>query len=595
MNNDKKLRSNNPPLIQVVDDDLATRLLIRASLEKRGFRVAEAENGLIALAEFTQLKPDAVLLDVIMPKLDGFDTCQAIRKFPEGEHLPILMVTGLDDIGSIDRAFEAGATDFITKPINIAILSHRIRYMLRASEAFDDVIDKQKQIQELAFFDHLTGLPNRNMFQQRLKMALAENGKEETLLAVLFMDIDRFKTINDTLGHHSGDLLLKSVADRINLCIRETDSFSRFKKGSSKSCISRQGGDEFTLMLPRLKAPEDAGQVARRINTQLAEPFKIDNHEIFISASIGISIFPIDGSDAEDLMKHADLAMYHAKERGKNGFQFYKKELNIKAEERLTFENDVRKAVTNEEFTLYYQPQVFMEDGTISGAEALTRWEHARLGRVSPVEFIPAIEELGLIIPFTDWVIRQAVRQQSEWRNEGMPPIRIAVNISSRHFSEQKIPDKIAKIIQIYDMSANFLELELTESVLAEQNLETLSILKDLKGMGLSISVDDFGTGYSSLVYLKNFPIDIVKIDRLFIKDILTSKQDASIVKAIIAMAHSMEMKVVAEGIEKREQLELLREMGCDFGQGFLFSPAVSAEEFYKMYSPHFLFTNSTA
>lgn len=318
-----KIRQN-APLIQVVDDDLATRLLMRASLEKGGFRVTEAENGLIAVTEFEQLHPDAILLDVMMPKLDGFDTCRAIRKHPDGIYTPILMVTGLEDLESIHRSFNSGATDFITKPINWPVLNYRVKYMLRASAAFYDVVDKQKQIQELAFYDHLTGLANRTMFKDSLEMIIAESATEETQLAVLFMDLDRFKTINDTLGHHIGDILLKKVAERINSCIRESDSFSRLNKSEAKSYISRLGGDEFTIMLPRLKNPEDASKVAQRINKSLVESFKIEGHEIFISASIGISIFPLDGIDSEALMKHADLAMYHAKENGKNGFQFYK-------------------------------------------------------------------------------------------------------------------------------------------------------------------------------------------------------------------------------------------------------------------------------
>ncbi len=576
-------QTSGDSLILVVDDDLPTRLLIRASLEKEGFRVTEAKNGSIAVTVFEQLKPDAILLDVMMPLLDGFDTCRAIRKLPAGEHTPILMVTGLDDIDSIHRSFNAGATDFISKPINGAIVSYKVKYMLRASSAFHDVIDNQKQIQKLAFFDHLTGLPNRTMFSDTLEAAIADSKENETQLAVLFMDLDRFKTINDTLGHHAGDILLKSVAERIGSCIRATDLFSLQKDNYAKSYISRQGGDEFTVMLPRLKDPENAGRIARRINEALAKSFQIEVHEVYISASIGISIFPIDGSDAETLMKHADLAMYHAKDKGKNGFQFYKKALNIKAIARFGFENDVRKAVAAEEFTLYYQPQVSLADGTIIAAEALSRWNHSSRGIVSPKDFIPAIEELGLIGPFTDSVIRQACTQKFKWSKAGITPTRIALNISSKHFAQQQIPAKIFEVLKKYNLDANFLELELTESVLAEQNTATLSILKELKTMGLTISVDDFGTGYSSLVYLKTFPIDIVKIDRFFIKDILTSQQDASIVKAIIAMAHSMEMKVIAEGIEKKEQFDLLQKMGCDFGQGYLFSPAVSAEALSEM------------
>ncbi len=576
--------ASNKPSILVVDDDLATRVLMRASLEKDGFQVSEAENGLIAVSEFEQLQPDAILLDVMMPKLDGYDTCRAIRNLSGGEHTPILMVTGLEDMDAIHCAFDSGATDFITKPINWAVLNYRVKYMLRASKAFYDVIDKQKQIQELAFFDQLTGLANRTMFMDTLETSLAESTEQDTQLAVLFMDLDRFKTVNDTLGHRAGDILLKNVAERISASIRETDPLSRMKKMPySKRYVSRFGGDEFTIMLPNLKDPEDAGFVAKRINEALMESFQINDHEVFISASIGISVFPLDGTTAEILMQYADIAMYHTKEKGKNSFQFYKKSLNIKAGERLEFENDIHKAVIGEEFDLYFQPQVSMVDGTIIGAEALTRWNHAERGMVSPAEFIPAIEELGLIIPFTEWVIRQTGKQQLAWQQENLRPTRIAMNVSSKHFIEQNIPAKITELLQQNNLSANYLELELTESVLAQQNSETIAILQDLKNLGLSISVDDFGTGYSSLVYLKTFPIDIVKIDRFFIMDILTSSQDAAIVKAIISMAQSMDMKVIAEGIEQKEQFELLQKMGCDYGQGFLFSAAVPADTFANM------------
>ncbi len=574
----------NKPLILVVDDDLATRLLMRASLEKAGYRVAEAEDGLVAITEFEQLKPDVILLDVMMPKLDGFHTCRAIRKLPGGEHTPILMITGLEDIESIHRSFDSGATDFTTKPINWAILNYRVKYMLRASEAFNDVINKQKQIQKLAFFDQLTGLANRTMFMDTLEISLAKSVEEETQLAVLFLDLDRFKTINDTLGHQAGDILLKNVAERISLSIRDTDPLSRVRNiRPSKKHISRIGGDEFTIMLPNLKNPEDAGLVAKRVNKALQEPFQINDNEVFISASIGISISPFDGSDPEVLMKHADLAMYHAKEKGKNGFQFYKKSLNVRAREQLEFENDVRKAIQNENFTLHYQPQIDMRSGYIVGVEALARWNHEQRGAVSPAKFIPAIEELGLIVPFTDWVISQTGQQRLSWREEGLTTLRIAINISSKQFLQQDIPGKITAMLERYDLNPAFFELELTESVLAQRNDETIAVLRDMHNLGINISVDDFGTGYSSLVYLKTFPVNIVKIDRFFVRDILTSNQDAAIVKAIIVMAQSMGMKTIAEGIEEVAQFELLREMGCDFGQGYLFSPALPAAELAEM------------
>ena len=576
-----------PLLILVVDDDPGSRLLMRVSLQKAGYRVAEAGDGLEALEAFERLKPDALLLDVLMPRMDGYETCRAIRQTTLGQYRPILMVTGLDDVEAIHHAFDSGATDFITKPINWAVLGYRLKYMLRASDAFNDVVAKKKQIQELAFFDHLTGLANRKLFKDTLDDALAQSARDGTQLAVLFMDLDRFKTVNDTLGHHIGDYLLKEVAERVSSCIRETDTFSRAIKKKAKRYISRMGGDEFTLMLPGLKDPEDAGRVAQRINEALAEPFILEGTEVFISTSIGISVYPHDGTNAEELMKHADLAMYAVKARGRNNFQFFRTDLDSKARERLEFENDLRKAVGSEEFVLYYQPQIDLANGQIIGAEALSRWHHPDRGDVPPQDFVPAIEELGLITPFTDWVFRRAGLDHCLWRNCGCPPLRIAVNISSKQFLHQKIADKIASIASTYSFSPEFLELELTESVLAERNTQVLDTLQRIKNMGLRLSVDDFGTGYSSLVYLKAFPLDRIKIDRFFIKDILTSPQDTAIVRAIIAMAHSMDMKVIAEGIETKEQFELLRELGCDYGQGFFFSPAVNIDDLASMFCPH--------
>lgn len=575
---------NTAPRILIVDDDPASRLLMRSCLEKEGFEVIDAADGLIALDQFERHQPDAVLLDVMMPNMDGFDCCHELRKKPDGDNTPVLMVTGLDDIAAIHKAFNCGATDFISKPINWAILGYRVKYMLRASHAFSDVVTKQQQIQKLSFFDQLTGLANRVMLSETLETSLSANqAYGDNLLAVLVLDLDRFKGINDTLGHYAGDRLLKAVADRISSCIKDPGPFGQTSSGSKHHFLSRLGGDEFAILLPQLKSPDAVSRIARHINEHLARPFIVDDTEVFASASIGISIAPLDGNNAEELLKQADVAMYHAKEKGKNNFQFYKKSLNAQAREQLVFETDVRRAVQNDEFQLYYQPQIDLTTGRIIGAEALTRWHHATRGSVSPADFIPAVEGLGLIIPFTDWVIRHSGAQQLHWRQGGMPNLRIAINVSSQHFVEQKLPDKIAVALQDFNLNASFLELELTESVLADQSEETLEVLQRIKELGMTISVDDFGTGYSSMVYLKSFPIDIVKIDRYFIKDILTSTQDAAIVKAIIAMAHSMDIRVIAEGIEELGQVSMLQQMGCDYGQGFLFSRAVTCDDFAEM------------
>jgi diguanylate cyclase (GGDEF)-like protein len=581
-NENRDLAASENPLILAVDDDEAIRMLMEAALGGFGFRVQVVENGREAVDAFEKLNPHAILMDVNMPEMDGFTACKTIRSLPNGEHVPVLMMTGLEDVESIDRAFVAGATDFVSKPINWTVLKYRIKYMLRASAAFNDVILQQKQIQELAYYDHLTGLANRTMFRENLIREVENCGKKE-LLAVLFMDLDRFKLVNDSLGHKAGDTLLRQVAERIKTSIRRTDGLGWLKEDAKQVMVSRQGGDEFTVLLPNLKAPDNAGLVAKRINEKLSRVFYIDDHEVFISSSIGISLFPLDGNDAESLIANADLAMYHAKAIGGSRFQFFEQALNIQAKKRLEFENDLRKAVIGDKITLFYQPQVSLLDGRIVGAEALSRWHNPRMGNVSPAEFIPAIEEMGLVVPFTDWVIREAGRRLLEWYDQGIEAIRIAVNISSKHFVEQEIPDKIIKMLNAHNLPSSCLEVELTESVMAAQGSQTLDILNRLKEIGLTISVDDFGTGYSSLSYLKTFPVDVVKIDRFFIKDILTGKKDESIVKAMISMAHSMDMKVVAEGIETRKQLALLHRMGCDYGQGFLFSPAVPRDEFSGM------------
>jgi diguanylate cyclase (GGDEF)-like protein len=567
-------------LIQIVDDDAFMRLLMRATLEKSGFRVAESSCGKAAVTAFAELQPQAVLLDVMMPDMDGFETCRALRRRPGGEHTPILMVTGLDDVESIHKAFEAGATDFITKPVNRAILSHRLRYMLRAGEAFQAVRKKQEQIHHLAFFDHLTGLANRSAFKTSLEQALREHTAAEQQLAVLFLDLDRLKRINDTLGHHIGDLLLKCIAERITCCIRDSDAVTRSNQDESLNCVSRLGGDEFTILLTDLATPGNAGKIARRIIDSIRQPLDLEGFEVFVTASVGISLFPLDGTDAETLIKNADTAMYHAKERGRNRLQFYKKSLNSTLSERYAFENDLRQALNNREFLLYYQPQTEPHSGRIIGAEALIRWQHPSRGIIQPDQFIARAEELGLMPAMTDWVIREACRQLLHWEREGKFPISISLNLSSYQFRQQKVPEMVSRILEEYPIDPHYLVVELTESALTENHEDARSILQKLKNLGLGISIDDFGTGYSSLAYLQSFPIDTLKIDRSLVRKISAAPNDTAVIRAIAAMAHSLELKVIAEGVETEEQLDFLRRLGCKKVQGFLFSGPLPAEQF---------------
>jgi len=704
------------PLVLVVDDDEAARLLTEIALTKAEFRVVQAENGKDALDVFQAERPDIVLLDVNMPVMDGFHACSALRKLPGGENVPVLMVTGHEDIGSINRAYEVGATDFLTKSNNWAIIAHRVRYMLRAARAFaelennrerlssaqriarmggwdwsaasgrlhmssevcdlfglkaevfagtyegleryidsadrvrvrdavraalkgeqpydvhhrltlpdgsqryvhakaevrygaggralamhgtiQDVTERrlaEQKIHSLAYYDSLTSLPNRLLFRDQLERAIALCTREGQQLAVMFLDLDKFKRINDTLGHSVGDQLLTAAAERIVNCLRGSEVVSRDTPGESgaddaqaaqkesANQVGRQGGDEFTLFLAGVGEPRNAAKVARRILSELARPFVLGPHEIVVSASIGIAVCPTDGEDVETLLRNADAAMYHAKEQGRNNYQFYNRAMNAEAFQKLSLEGHLRKALERGEFVLHYQPLVSVASGAIVGAEALIRWRHPELGLVSPLEFIPLAEETGLIIPVSEWVLEQACRQAVAWRKGGSPPLKISVNISGIHFRKGSMPDAVARALEASGLEPRYLKLELTESVLMREIDTTLATLAQLNDMGVQLSIDDFGTGYSSFSYLRRFPLDTLKIDRSFVRDIPGRSDVAAITRAIIAMGRSLRLTLVAEGVETHPQLEFLRELGCDEYQGYLFSAAVEPGEFEKL------------
>ena len=439
---------------------------------------------------------------------------------------------------------------------------------------FSDMSERkasEQRIHRLAYYDGLTQLPNRTLFQDRLHTSLQQAARRGSWVVLLFLDLDRFKPINDSLGHAAGDSMLKEVAARLAGCVDDEDT------------VARMGGDEFTFLLAtcadRDTALNRAIHVAERILQSLTRPFSLSGREFFVTASIGIALSPQDGEDLSQLMKNADTAMYHAKERGKNNFQFYQAQMNASALERLELESDLRHALEQRQFVVYYQPQ-FLTDGlTLSGVETLLRWRHPVRGLVSPADFIPALEELGLIVKVGDWVIAEACRQFVAWQAAGQAVPKISVNLSARQFSDGTLGTRIAKILQDSGVSPACLELELTESILMQGVDEALTILESLKQLGLSIAVDDFGTGYSSLNYLKRFPIDVLKIDRSFVDGLPAGEQDAQIARAIIAMAHSLNMTVIAEGVETQAQLDFLREHGCDEVQGFLLGKPVPAAE----------------
>lgn len=690
-------------VVLVVDDDGTIRMLARETLELAGFEVAEVGDGAQALAAFERVKPDVVLLDVMMPGTDGFTVCRQIREHPAGRNTPILMMTGLDDAESMMLAYETGATDFITKPVNWLILGHRVRYLQRAGRALDELVKNQarlsyaqqiarmgswewdvqndtmhwsteiyhlfnidpvgfdgtyhaflnsihpldkeyfnsaleqalrdnrpysidhqillpdgterfvhteagvlagsdgrpllvtgtvqditerkqteKQMRYLAYYDSLTGLPNRIMFKEHLERAIAYAERQGRKLAALFLDLDRFKYINDTLGHSVGDKLLQEVGERLTQCVRKYDYVSHHSDEPS-AIISRLGGDEFTILLDNLAEPQDAGKVAQRIIEMSMMPFELEGHEVFVTVSIGISVYPDDGRDLNTLIKNADTAMYHAKELGKNNFQFYTEVMNAAVFKRMKLENQLRKALDRGEFALHYQPQVDIASGRIIGLEALIRWHNAELGMVPPVDFIPLAEEIGLIIGIDEWVMTTACRQLRQWEEEGLPPMRMSVNVSGQHFRQKSLSATVRRVIEESGVAPHRLELELTEGILMKNAMETITTLNELKEMGVSLSVDDFGTGYSSLSYLTRFPLNVLKIDRSFVANVTVDTENAAIITAIIAMAHTLKLKIIAEGVETVEQMHFLCDHGCQEMQGYLFSRPLPAEAATRM------------
>jgi diguanylate cyclase len=434
-----------------------------------------------------------------------------------------------------------------------------------------------EQVRNLAYYDSLTGLPNRLSYKERLASALEAANRGGTLVAAFFIDLDHFSRINDTLGHEAGDHLLQQVATRLRTSCRDREDQVGPAAQALDPEVARLGGDEFTVIMAGLADPEDAGKLARRILSSLAHPFRIGSREIFVNASIGIAVFPFDGKDLETLLMHADTAMYKAKEQGGNSYQAYSRSMSATALQRLTLENSLRRALEREEFEVHYQPIVDARNGAPVSAEALVRWRHPDLGLLLPSEFIALAEENGLIVPLGEWVMRTACAQNLEWQRMGLPPIRVVVNLSSRQLT-RTVTDSVARILRETGLEARYLGLELTETVLVNHQKEGTDTLHALRAMGLHLSVDDFGTGYSSFSYLKHFPLDTLKIDRAFIREIVSDPDDAAISTAIIALGHALGLTVTAEGVETEAHVKLLREQKCDEMQGYFFSRPVRAE-----------------
>ncbi|MDH3318129.1 MAG: EAL domain-containing protein [Betaproteobacteria bacterium] len=429
----------------------------------------------------------------------------------------------------------------------------------------------EERIRHLANYDELTGLSNRNMFYERMSHALAKARRDNKPLGILFLDLDRFKNINDSLGHGAGDSVLREVARRLRECLRESDIVGRF------------GGDEFVVLLETMPQPTHSAVVAQKILAAIARPFAVEGQDFHLTASIGISTYPADGEDAQGLLTNADIAMYRAKEQGKNNYQFHSAQMNVHTRERMALESGLRGALARNEFVLHFQPKVDLESQRIVGTEALVRWRHPDIGLIPPAQFIPMAEETGLIVPIGEWVLKAACAQSRFWRDQGLPPLRIAVNLSPRQFAHDALLQDVERMLSEHELDLAALELEVTESMVMHNPERAALLLDKLKTAGVTVAIDDFGTGYSSLSYLKRFPIDSLKIDRSFIKDLPLDSEDAAITQAIIVMAHSLGLKVIAEGVETEEQAAFLRANGCDQAQGYYFSKPLPANELARL------------
>ena len=692
-----------PRTILVVDDDAAQRTLMWASLQQLDVNLIEASDGYEAIEQFQKHQPLLVVMDIQMPGCDGYEACAEIRKLPGGKETAIMMVTGLEDMEAITRAYEAGGTDFVTKPINWLVLVHRVRYLLRAQQAFvalrtsrqrlawaqraaslgnwdldvktdlvscsreilrilrieqqgttlplwelldfvhtddttrvhnelrtlfqsaevvdiehriertdgvvrtvhhhvqrilgadgrivglhgilQDVTERkivEERIRQLAYHDNLTGLPNRQNFMEAATRALQCSARDGRDVSMLYFDLDRFKKVNDTLGHEAGDTLLRKIADRLTARL---DEFADDRDGDWELELSRLGGDEFVLLASGRYDQKDLSSLAGQILAALADPVWVSRRELMMTGSMGIARHPQDGRDVDTLLKHADTAMYHAKHTGRNHYEFYDGSMSQETHEKLTVGAKLKQALAGNELSLHYQPQIRTSDGRVTGFEALLRWQDPELGIVHPSTFIAVAEEMGLIDAIGEWVLREACRQAADWRNLLGISVKMAVNVSNRQFIENRLETLITDLLRDHALPAQLLELEITESTIMQDVDETRATLLALRSLGVQVAIDDFGTGYSSMSTLKSLPLDTLKIDRSFITDVSTNSDSAAIVRAIMAMAGQLGLQTIAEGVETLTQFAFLQEHRCDQIQGYLVGrpmPAEEAEQFLR-------------
>ena len=625
MTADTEPPEQRPATVLIIDDTPVNLGVVVNALEDRGYRVIIAQEGEEGLERAEFVLPDIILLDVMMPGIGGFETCRRLKANPFTRAIPVIFMTALADMHSKIVGFSVGGADYITKPFQIEEASARInthlalfaaqkrmaaqnvqlqrevtvrqqaeralqeandalesRVAMRTAELLASNANLKQQIAErqqaegmisfMAHHDALTGLPNRALLEDRLNQSIAQARRHPNeLVGLLYIDLDYFKVINDSLGHLIGDQLLKEAGVRLEGAVRESDSVARF------------GGDEFVVCLAALADGGDAAEAAGKILECMNKPFSIDGHELHVSASVGISLYPFDGRDVTTLIREAGTAMYHAKDKGRSNFQFFTAALHDEVQRRLTITGQLRRALAQNEFAVYYQPQVNMETGEVFSAEALLRWNQPGKAPMSCAEFISIAEETGLILPIGEWVLRQACAQLRQWHDAGHESLHIAVNLSARQFFQPDLTAIVAQVLEEFALPPSALELEITESMLMQPSQDNMAVLEALSGMGVQLSIDDFGTGYSNLSYLQRFPIHALKIDRSFVIEIDQGKHDCAIITAIIAMANSLCLKIIAEGVDSEQQVTFLKMRGCQAAQGFYYSQAVPAQAFGEL------------
>ena len=585
--------------VLVVDDSPASLQLLTGILTEHGYRVRPASGGSLALRSVAARLPDLILLDVRMPDMDGFEVCRRLKSDERSRGVPVLFISASGETIDKIKGFEAGGVDYITKPFEPEEVLVRVRTHLRLSELTQRLHEAkeslEKRVEERtaelaranrelqaeiaklrkaeetieyqAYHDLLTGLPNRAQLMLRFEHELVQSQRNQKKLAVLHLDLDRFKVINDSLGHAVGDKVIRAVAERLRSLTRKSDT------------LARMGSDEFIILLADINRAEDAALFARKIIDAMQRSFPADGHELYVTASVGISMYPEDSEKAEILLGNADIAVSHVKERGRNDYQFFNPAINVRTVERLLLESSLRQSVERGELVLYYQPEVNIKTGDVMCLEALVRWRHPNLGLLLPAQFIPVAEEIGFVTAVDEWVIRNACAQNKAWHDTGFPPLCVTVNLSAQQFQQPALATMVSRIVRETGLAPGYLDIEVTESA-AMRNIElAIPNLSGLHDMGVKLSIDDFGTGYSSLNYLKRFPVHTLKIDQSFIRGVSTDPDDQAIVRAVIAMGHHLKMKVVAEGVETDEQLSFLRDNDCDEMQGFLFSKPLPPQD----------------